>query len=56
MLFSEETLGGFGAELYRKNYLYLLFVFIFKIMCFGMMFRVPGFGESFGHFFLILSM
>ena len=33
-----------------------LFCIDFKIMCFGVMYHVPGFGGSSGHVFSILSL
>ena len=54
--FSEDKLGGFRIDLDVDIFLHLPFVLIFKIMCFGVMCRVPGFGGLFGCVFLRLVM
>ena len=56
LLFSAEKLYGFGVELGGEIYLFFPFVLIFKIMHFGVMCRVPGFGGSFGRVFSRLRM
>ena len=43
-------------DLYGKICLYFPSVLVFKIMCFGVVCCVPGFGRSFGSIFLILEM
>ena len=38
-----------------EMFLYFYFVLIFKIMSFGVIFRVPGFDGLLGHIFLRLA-
>ena len=56
LLFSEEKFCGFGVELYGEKFLNFPFVLIFKIVRFGVMWNVPGFGGLFGCVFLRLAM
>ena len=55
LLFSKEKLGVFGVELYGEIYLYSTFLLIFKIMRFGVMCCVTGFGGPFGRVFFRLD-